>query len=242
MQWQDEGIILSLRKYGEYDAVVDVLTRHHGRHAGMVRGGMGRRKRGDVQVGNFVTLEWRGRLETHLGTYQLELARAYSATLLDSGAKLAVLNSMTSLLTLCLPEREEHQPLLDSMMSFLEMLGLDADMSLWGPVLVKWELGLLQELGFGLDLSCCAATGVTEGLAYVSPKSGRAVSKEAGLPYHDKMLILPAFLINDMNNVTAEDVLSGLTLTEYFLMRHMFEGNIKKFPAARSMILDYIRL
>ena len=240
MQWQDEGVILSLKKYGEYDAVVDVLTQNHGRHAGMVRGGMGRRKRGDVQVGNLVTLEWRGRLETHLGTYNLELQRAYSAALLDSGAKLAVLNSITALLTLCLPEREEHQPLLKSVISFLELLIKEADMSLWGAVLVKWEIGLLQELGFGLDLSCCAATGTTDDLIYVSPKSGRAVSREAGLPYHDKLLALPAFLMEDMQNVTANDILNGLSLTEYFLQRHIFDEHHKKIPAARRMVLDYI--
>ncbi|MBL4802624.1 MAG: DNA repair protein RecO, partial [Emcibacter sp.] len=195
MEFQDQGIIISLRKHGEYDAIIDVLTAEHGRHAGMVKGGMGRRQRGTLQPGNEIILTWRGRLESQLGSYSVELRNARSASFLDYPSKLGVLNSVCAILSTCLAEREEHRALYDALQILLDMLEtMDHRPENWGALLVRWEIGLLAELGFGLDLSCCAATGVTDDLIYVSPKSGRAVSAEAGRPYHDKLLPLPAFL------------------------------------------------
>lgn len=239
MEWRDEGIILALRKHGEHDAIIETLTRDHGRHAGMVRGGMGRRQRGNIQPGNEVVLNWRGRLESHLGTFTLEVKNARSALFLNYPSKLAVLNSASALLCVSLPEHEAHAVLLDGFLALLDTLQTaQENVESWGPLLVRWELGLLSELGFGLDLSCCAATGITDDLIYVSPKSGRAVCQGAGQPYHDKMLPLPAFLRGEETSLS--DVRDGFHLTEFFLERHLLGPHNKKIPQARRMIYDYM--
>jgi DNA repair protein RecO (recombination protein O) len=241
MEWRDEGVILSLRKHGEFDAILEVLTRDHGRHAGIVKGGLGRRQRGNIQPGNEVYVTWRGRLETHLGTYSVELIKARAVAFLYHPSKLAALNSCCSLLCIAVAENESHEILLDGLIALLDTLEVTEDNILnWGPLMTRWEIGLLSELGFGLNLKECASTGVTENLIYVSPKSGRAVSQEAGLPYHDKMLSLPEFLMENKTDVTIEDVKAGLGLTEFFMERHMLSPFGKKIPQARRMILDYI--
>lgn len=239
MEFHDQGIIISLRKHGEYDAIIDVMTREHGRHAGMVKGGMGRRQRGDLQPGNEVDLDWRGRLVTHLGTYRVELRNARAASYLNFSERLSSLNSVCALLSVTLPEREPYKALYDGLKAFLDALEIsDHEVTNWGALLVKWELGLLSELGFGLDLSCCAATGVTDDLCYVSPKSGRAVSREAGQPYHDKMLALPAFLVGG-GDVTLQDIRDGLSLSEFFLDRYVLQPHNRKIPRSRLMLRDY---
>jgi DNA repair protein RecO (recombination protein O) len=240
MEFHDQGIIISLRKYGEYDAVIDVLTADHGRHAGLVKGGMGRRQRGTLQPGNEVTLKWRGRLESQLGSYSVELHNARAAAFLDYPSKLGVLNSVCAILSVSLAEREEHRTLYDGLIILLDNLEhMDHRAENWGALLVHWEIGLLSELGFGLDLSCCAATGLTDDLTYVSPKSGRAVSLEAGLPYHDKLLTLPPFLLG-RTDITAEHVREGLRLSEFFLERHVLFPHNKKIPQARRMLMDFM--
>lgn len=240
MEFQDQGIIISLRKYGEFDAVIDVLTAEHGRHAGLVKGGMGRRQRGTLQPGNEVTLNWRGRLESQLGTYKVELHNARSASFLDYPSKLGVLNSVCAILSISLAEREQHRVLYDGLRVLLDTLEyMDELPQHWGALLVQWEIGLLSELGFGLDLTCCAATGVTEDLIYVSPKSGRAVSREAGQPYHDKLLALPSFLLG-RGEVSVNDVRDGLNLSEFFLERHVLYPHNKKIPQARRMLMDFL--
>lgn len=240
MEFQDQGIIISLRKYGEFDAVIDVLTADHGRHAGLVKGGMGRRQRGTLQPGNEVILYWRGRLESQLGTYRVELHNARSASFLDYPSKLGVLNSVCAILSTCLAERERHRALYEGLQILLDTLEhVDMQPENWGALLVRWEIGLLSELGFGLDLSCCAATGVTDDLIYVSPKSGRAVSREAGQPYHDKLLTLPLFLTGS-GKISAHDIRDGLRLSEYFLERHVLYPHNKKIPQARRMVMDFL--
>lgn len=240
MEFQDQGIIISLRKYGEYDAVIDVLTADHGRHAGLVKGGMGRRKRGVLQPGNEVIVNWRGRLESQLGTYTVELHNARSAAFLDYPSKLGVLNSVCAILSTCLAEREEHRDLYEGLQVLLDTVErVDHLPQNWGALLVRWEIGLLSELGFGLDLSCCAATGVTDDLIYVSPKSGRAVSREAGRPYHDRLLSLPAFLLGG-GEVSEEQVRDGLHLSEFFLERYVLHPHNKKIPQARRMLMDFL--
>jgi len=241
MEWRDEGVILSVRKYGEYDAILDVLTRKHGRHSGIVKGGLGRRQRGNVQLGNEVTVTWRGRLETHLGTYAVELKKARAVAFLYSPSKLSALNSCCSLLCVVLAENESHELLLDGLLAFLDMLeDSQDDVTYWAPLLIRWELGLLTELGFGLNLENCAATGETSDLIYVSPKSGHAVSREAGTPYHEKMLKLPAFLLNNGGEVVMQDIMNGINLTEFFIKRYMLEASGKKLPQARRMLRDHI--
>jgi len=240
MEFHDQGIIISLRKYGEYDALIDVMTAEHGRHAGLVKGGMGRRKRGILQPGNEVTLKWRGRIESQLGTYSVELRTARSAFFFDYPSKLGVLNSVCAILLICLADREKHQKLYGGLQVLLDTLGFsDPEPEAWGPLLVRWEIGLLSELGFGLDLSCCAATGVVDDLVYVSPKSGRAVCRTAGLPYHDKLLALPAFLLGG-GAVTVDDVRSGLFLSEFFLERYVLFPHDKKIPQARRLLMDFV--
>jgi len=240
MEFHDQGIIISLRKYGEYDAVIDVMTSEHGRHAGMVKGGMGRRQRGTLQPGNEISLNWRGRLESQLGTFSVELQNARSAAFLDYPSKLGVLNSVCAILSVSLADKETHRALYDGLIVLLDTLErADHTPENWGALLVRWEIGLLSELGFGLDLSCCAATGLTDDLIYVSPKSGRAVSREAGLPYHDKLLSLPAFLLEG-GDITEQDVRDGLSLSEFFLERYVLHPHNKKIPQARRMLLDFL--
>jgi DNA repair protein RecO (recombination protein O) len=241
MEWHDEGIIVSQRKYGEYDAILEVFTRSHGRHAGIVKGGTGRNHRGNIQVGNEINVTWRGRLETHLGTFSIEIIKPRAVDFLYTPSKLSALSSSCAILCVSMAEHEKHEVLLDGLLAFLDGLYVSDDNILnWGPLLVQFELGLLSELGFGLNLSNCAATGTKENLVYVSPKSGRAVSSDAGRPYHDKMLTLPNFLINKGYAVTQQDILDGLILTEYFMDRHMLQPFGKKLPPARRMIMDYI--
>ena len=240
MEFQDQGIIISLRKYGEYDAVIDVLTAEHGRHAGLVKGGMGRRQRGTLQPGNEVMLTWRGRLETQLGTYRVELRNARSASFLDYPSKLGVLNSVCAILSVSLAEREEHRALYEGLQVLLDTLErVDHEPEHWGALLVRWEIGLLAELGFGLDLSVCAATGLTEDLIYVSPKSGRAVSREAGRPYRDRLLALPPFLVGG-GEISVADVRDGLRLSEFFLERYVLYPHNRKIPQARWMLMDFL--
>ena len=241
MEWRDEGVILSSRKYGEYDAILEVLTRTHGRHSGLVKGGYGRRQRGNIQPGNEVMVSWRGRLENQLGTYSVELKRARVVSFLYHPSKLAALNSCCSILCVTIPEKEIHEVLLDGFLIFLSSLEeAHQDKIYWAPLIVRWELGLLSELGFGLNLETCVATEVTKDLAYVSPKSGRAVSKKAGEPYHDKLFRLPPFLIGTTKNIKMQDIIDGLRLTEFFIERYVLSPAGKQIPQARRLFKDYM--
>lgn len=238
MEWSDQGIVLSARKHGETSAIVSLMTRDYGVHAGLVRGGSGKRKRGDLQPGNRVEAHWRGRLAEHLGSYTCEVLHAHAAVLMDVPDALACLSAALAMTESALPEREAHPSIFDGLTILLNSLeGED-----WPSVYVKWELGLLGELGFGLDFSCCAASGVTENLIYVSPKSGRAVSAEAGQIYKSKLLTLPAFLLSQGVAGGPEEIIDGLVLTGYFLGRHVF-GHLrsKSLPAARHRLLERLR-
>ena len=236
MEWRDRGIVLGLKRLGEYDVILDTLTAEHGRHSGLVKGGVSRKYRGVLQPGNELDLVWRARLESHLGTFSLEPGRMRSALLLGLPDRLGALSAACALAAVALPEREGHGPVYHGLQALLD--ALEAEDDHWGAVMVRWELGLLEALGFGLDLSACAATGVNEHLIYVSPKSGAAVSAEAGAPYRDKLLPLPAFLGG--RNVEAHgpaDVLAGLALTGYFLERHVLAPHGAGLPAARARLV-----
>ena len=236
MHWQDDGIVLAARKHGETSLVVSLLTRAHGRHAGLVRGGIGRRLKGVLQAGNEVHAEWRARLAEHLGTFAIEPAAAHTALLLDDPLRLAGLAAACALAEAALPEREPHLPLYDAFRVLLGSLTTgDAD---WPAVYVRWELGLLAELGFGLDLSRCAATGVVEGLTHVSPKTGRAVSADAARPYAERLFRLPPFLGSSTNAAAAADVRDGFALTGFFLDRYVFAPHGQSMPAARDRLVD----
>jgi DNA repair protein RecO (recombination protein O) len=233
MDWSDEGIVIGSRRHGESGAIVTLLTRGHGRHVGLVRGGSGRAARGLYQPGNTVSAQWRARLAEHLGTYTCEPLRAHAAGLLDRAGALAALASACALADAVLPEREPHPAVHGATLKLLEALAGPR----WAEDYVRWELALLTELGFGLDLARCAATGANDGLVYVSPRTGRAVSAAAGEPYRDKLLALPAFLIED-GAATASDLLAGLMLTGHFLDRCVFDPEGKSLPAARARFFD----
>jgi DNA repair protein RecO (recombination protein O) len=235
MDWSDSGIILSVRPYGETNAVLELFTRAHGRHLGLVRGGRSRRQRPVLQPGNTVDAEWRARLSEHLGTYTIELGEAYAALALDDRVALAGLNTVTALARL-LPERDPHPALYEATLVVLSHIG-DAD--LWPALLVRWELEFLNELGFGLDLERCAATGGLSDLVYVSPKTGRAVSRDAGEPYRAKLLALPAFLATGEERAhAAPDVLGGFALTGFFLEKNVLTPRNLTMPEARGRLIS----
>jgi len=238
MNWSDEGYVLSVRRHGEAAAIVNLLTREHGRHAGLVRGGAGRRLRGVLQPGNLVAAEWRGRLAEHLGSYTVEGMRDHAAGLLSDGNRLAGLTAAAAVTEAALPEREAHLAVHDG---FAALLAALAETPNWAAIYVRFELGLLAELGFGLDLSHCAATGSTEDLAYVSPRSARAVSREAAAPYKEKLLPLPAFLLPEAGeNLARQDILDGLKLTGYFLQSAVFAPHNQPLPMARERLVERI--
>jgi DNA repair protein RecO (recombination protein O) len=232
MQWADDGFVIAVRRHGESGAIVELLTRGHGRHLGLVRGGQSPKRRSVLQPGNEVVAAWRGRLSEHLGTVTCELLRSHAARFLDDPDRLAALASATALLAVALPEREPHADVFAAFALLLEALDSAID---WPVRYVGWECGLLAALGFGLDLTRCAATGRTSDLAYVSPRTGRAVSREAGRPYRDKLLPLPAFLCHE--TATEEsDIGLGLALTEHFLQRHLLQPQGRSLPAARARL------
>ncbi|HEX2537690.1 MAG TPA: DNA repair protein RecO [Pseudolabrys sp.] len=219
MQWTDEGIVLGVKRHGEANAILDLMTRAHGRHLGMVRGGTGSRLKPILQPGNTVSATWRARLDDHLGNYTVEPVNLRAAGTFAKPHAIYGLTHLTALMRL-LPERDPHESLyalFDTMLDHLEEAFVIA------PMVVRFELQLLSELGFGLDLAECAATGTTDDLVYVSPKSGRAVSREAGAPYAGRMLGLPAFLRDERAPASGKDVAEGFALTGFFLARYVLD-------------------
>ncbi|HSK28490.1 MAG TPA: DNA repair protein RecO [Candidatus Limnocylindria bacterium] len=236
MEWNDDAIVLSARRHGETSAVVALLTREHGRHTGLARGAA-KRHRGIYESGNSVRAHWRGRLSEHLGTLTCELTGAVAAQLLDDRGRLAALAAACAIADSALPDRVPCPQLYAALDSLMAQLLKE---ELWTRAYVAWELNLLAELGFGLDLSRCAATGRTDQLAYVSPRSGRAVSLSVGEPYRDRLLRLPLFLIMATAPSTAADVFDGLALTGYFLGRHVYgHGDYQRaLPPARLRLVE----
>jgi DNA repair protein RecO (recombination protein O) len=236
MDWSDEGIFLGGKPLGEANLIAEILTLEHGRHLGLVRGGRSRRIRPTLQPGNLVRVTWRARLSEHLGGFNVELMEAHGARALDDARALAAIGTLAGLAKL-LPERDPHPELYATTLHVLRSFG---EPDIWPALFVHWEYQLLQELGFGLDLSACAATGVAEDLVYVSPRSGRAVSREAGAPYGDKLLALPGFLLHAAAPLGKADIAAGFTLTGFFLERDVLEPHGLKLPAARDRLLDLL--
>ncbi|MEP1229648.1 MAG: DNA repair protein RecO [Litorimonas sp.] len=234
MDWSDQGFVLSSRKHGETSAIIDVFTRHHGRHAGLVRGGVGRKMRPVLQAGNLIAVEWRGRLEAHLGNYNVEAINSRAAELMDERLSLSALNAICAMCCECLPERESFPELWDVFAIVIENLDKP---DIWPALYVRWEAGLLTALGYGLDLKSCAATGSNDDLTHVSPRSGRAVSASAAQPYLDKLLALPAFM-RGQTIVTPEDVMAGLSLTGYFLETRVQWNVNRTLPEARAAMIE----
>jgi len=249
MQWRDEGIILSVRKQGESSALVELFTHEHGRHGGLVKGAFSKTNRSMYLPGNQVEAEWNARLAEHLGHYRCELVRPIGALLMHEREGLQALHYLCELLRLCLPEREAHPRTFAQLVMWQEfVMGGAKGMPLQASI-VLMELRLLAALGFGLDLTCCAATGQVGDLCYVSPKSGRAVSREAGTPYHDKMLPLPVFVqqgwqdeLADFSMLSrpsdgeayrgldAQSITNGFRLTSYFLEKWVLAPVNRRLP------------
>lgn len=237
MQWSDEGIILSVRPHGETASVVEMLTRTHGRHLALVQGGRSRKLRPVLQIGNHVDATWKARLSEHLGHATLELRRSYAAEAMDAADTLAGLTSLAAMSRL-LPERDPHPNLYEVTLFVLSFLD---DPSVWPALYVRWELALLEELGFGLDLSECAATGSNDQLIYVSPKTGRAVSASAGEPYKDRLLALPAFLTKARQaGVTTDDIAAGFALSGHFFEARVFQPQGKTLPDVRQLLVTLL--
>lgn len=233
MEWRDRAIVIGVRAHGESSAILHVLTASRGRHLGLVHGGRSRRMRPSLQAGNSVDVAWRARIEDQLGTFTVEPRTLRAARLLDSALALHALNHLCALAHL-LPEREPHEPLHDQLAAILDHL---EDRTATPAAIVRFELSLLQDLGFGLDLATCAATGTRDDLAYVSPKSGRAVCRSAGEPYRDRLLVLPDFLRDDPDHVGPEDLADGFRLAEHFLLRDVFTPRGLAMPDARQAYL-----
>ena len=219
MQWTDEGIVIGVRRHGEASAILELMTHEHGRHLGLVRGGFGSRMKPVLQVGNSVSAAWRARLDEHLGNYTVEGLRLRASNFFAASHAIYGVTHLAALMRL-LPERDPHAGLYSV---FEEILDRLEDPVLAAPLVVRFELQLLSELGFGLDLAQCAATGATDELIYVSPKSGRAVSRAAGEPWADKMLRLPAFLRDCDALPGGRDLADGFALTGIFLARYVLE-------------------
>jgi len=237
MEWRDTGFVLVSRRYGESGLIVELLTRGHGRHAGLVRGGQSPRLRAVLQPGNEVAAVWRGRLAEHLGTIACEIVRTHAAGILNDPDRLAALTAAAALVAAALPEREPQADVFTSFADLLQALDSATD---WPAHYVGWERDLLAALGFGLDLGRCAVTGITTDLAYVSPRTGRAVCRAAGLPYHDKLLGLPEFLWRDAQSDRRQIIL-GLKLTEHFLIHHVFLPQGRTLPATRLRLAARMR-
>ena len=242
MDWSGEGYILSVRKHGETSAIIDVFTREKGRHLGLVRGGVGRRLRPVLQPGNKLLLEWRARLSEHLGYFTVEPDRLHAAEIMDNRLSLAGLNAACAVAKETLPEREAHPRVYEA---FEILVSNFTDPGVWPALYVKWEAGLLRAMGYGMDLSKCAATGSDRDLIYVSPRSGRAVSEQAGEPYKDKLLSLPSFLqpqsLRNDPQISDEDILNGLRLTGYFLETRLQWGVNRTLPEARARMVEKLK-
>ena len=233
MDWRDEGILLSMRTHGETSAIIEVLTAAHGRHMGVVRGGASRKMAAVLQPGSGLVVDWRARLDDHIGSFTVEPVKSRAHLLTDRLA-LAGLLAVCALLHEALPEREPHPALWQRTHALMDQLGQEG----WMAGYVRWELCLLEEIGFGLDLTACAVTGATEGLAYVSPKSGRAVTAAGAGDWAERLLPLPAGL-EGQGSLPPEAVLKGLQLTGFFLDRELRPVlQDRPLPEARSRLVD----
>lgn len=234
MEWRDVGLVLSARRHGERDAILEVMTEAHGRHMGLVRGGRSPRIAPMLQAGNRVSLVWRARLEDHLGSFTAETLEGRAGHILASPVALHAMAHLAQLIRL-LPERDPHE----NVYQVADGIAALADRPLMLlAMLVRFEALILAELGFGLDLEACAATGRRDELVYVSPKSGRAVSREAGAPWAQKMLPLPQFMAGDADEtIDITTVSDGFRLTGFFLDRHVFEPRAITERQARAALL-----
>lgn len=237
MRWSSEGIILSVRKHGETSAIIELMTPDRGRHLGLVRGGAGRRMRPILQPGNSVDATWSARLSEHLGAYTVELSNARTAKIMTDRLALSALNAACSMAVEIVPERQVYPKVYAGLRVFLDNID---DVEIWPILYVHWEMQLLSALGYGLDLSSCAASGETQNLTHVSPRSGRAVCAREAEPYLDKLFALPEFLKGDSEG-SVEDIMAGLNLTGHFISSRIFWPVNKAMPEARANMVDQLK-
>lgn len=237
IEWRDDAALLTVRPFGETSVIIEVFSAAHGRHAGVVRGGTSRKIAPLLQPGAQLAVSWKARLDSHLGSFAVEPVRSRTAAAMGDRLALAGLNAVCGLLAMVLPEREAHPALYDRTIGLLDLLG---QTDVWPLAYLRWEQALLEEMGFGLDLSACAVRGVNEDLIYVSPKSGRAVSREAAGEWADRMLPLPPVLAGKGDAANAE-IVTALGTTGYFVA-HRLIGSLgdRPMPAARARLLDAI--
>lgn len=237
MDFTDTGFVLSARRHGEADIILACLTREHGRHLGLVKGGAGRKNRPSFEIGNLLSLGWRARLSEQLGYFQAELIDANIAHLIDNADRLAAMSAAAAVIDATLPEREPHQEVYDDFAALIQ--GLVEAVPDWAGLYLRWELKLLADLGFGLDLTRCAVTGATEDLIFVSPKTGRAVSRNGAGRYAERLLPLPAFLLQDNLATDPTSLAQGLRLTGHFIHAHLLSTpGAEKRLTARDRVIE----
>ncbi|MDR3471732.1 MAG: DNA repair protein RecO [Devosia sp.] len=236
MQWTGEGLIIGVRRHGESSVIAEVMVEGRGRHMGLIRGGRSAKYAAALQAGNSVQLTWRARLEEHLGTFALEVTDARAANLIADRTRLYTAQLLCDHLRL-LPERDPHDRLLGLVVRLLDRTDPDE----LGAALARFELILLEELGFGLDLMSCAATGATTDLTHVSPKTGRAVSRAAAQPYLDKLFALPGFLLREDAEPGPGEIAAAFELTGYFLDRHIWMPRQIDPPPTRLPLIEILR-
>ncbi len=237
MEWTDVGYVISTKKFGESSVILDAFTRDRGRFQGLVKGGSGRRKRSLLQIGNCLKLTWRARIEDQLGQFQIEAIKLNTGYILSSKLAPLGLSSICELIKK-LPDRQAYGQLYDSFETVLAHLIEDEN---WLPLLIRWQIGFLQQMGYGLDLSKCAVTGDTQNLHYISPKTGRAVCENVGLPYKGKLFTIPPFINGDFEQeITPEHLYEGFKITEYFLKKHIYNVHNLPFPEAQKLLTDRV--
>lgn len=235
MDFADQAFVLAARAHGDTGVVVELLTSEHGRRAAYVAGGASRRMKPFLQPGARVQAEYRARTSDHLGNARLEPVGEGPSALFDDPLALTGLSAAAAVAQGALPEREPHP---GAFLAFEALMGAFAFPEVWPAVFVRFEAGLLEDLGFGLDLSRCASTGSTDDLVWVSPRTGRAVSADAGAPYADKLLVLPPFMLGAQAGLKDGDVKAGFDLTGHFLEQFVFHPLNRPLPPARVWMLD----
>ncbi|WP_273689959.1 DNA repair protein RecO [Ketogulonicigenium vulgare] len=237
IDWQDEGILLTTHRHGEAGVIAQVFTQERGKISGLVRGGAGSRMQPVLIPGNQLSLRWRARLDDHLGSLQPELIRSRAGFLMQDRLSLAAGAAVTALLAATMPERVPHPAFYAQSSALLDLVGVDDWQSLWPLAYLQWEMVLLREGGFGLDLTTCAVTGAADDLCYVSPKSGRAVSKSGAGAWAERLLPLPAVMRGE-GDADTSDILQALVTTEWFLLHRLHDG--AALPAARARLIEAI--
>jgi len=233
--WTDEALILDVTKFGDSDAIVQLFTPQHGLCRGVVKRGFAPKSRADLQPGTLVQATWKARLPEHMGNVVMEGAHGFAARVMHDPLRLAAVGGVTGLLASCLAERDPHPELYHAAVDFLKHVAAGVELLIWLTEYVRLEMALLEQAGFGLDLSECAATGGQEELVYVSPKSGRAVCRSAGEPYHDRMLALPHFLmVEGALPDHLDEIAEGIALTGHFIETRLLPALHRHPPAMRT--------